>query len=386
MRILLAHNRYRHVGGEDAAFDAERRLLESRGHEVSCYERDNREIRSGFAAAVSALWAADSARDLRRLIAERRPQLAHFTNTFPLISPSAYYACREAGIPVLQNVQNYRLICPSAVLRRDGRICEDCVGRRVAWPGVVHRCYRGSLPASASVAALLALHHALRSWDLVDLFVTPTRFLRDQLVKGGFAAGRIAVKPNFLLDDPGPGRTREPFALYAGRLSDEKGVETLLEAWRKLPGVPLKLAGTGPRLAWLQQQARENPDVEVLGFRPRDEVLRLMQRARLLVVPSEWYEGMPLTIVEALACALPVLAARIGGLPEVLGESGAGRLFEAGSADDLRAQVDALWRDPAEQERMGRAARALFLAEYTPDRNYRLLTDLYARVLDVNAH
>src|ERR1700689_456455 len=170
MRILLVHERYQERGGEDAVADAEAQLLERNGHRVSYYSRHNDEL-SGqgllktISSGIDTVWASKAFREIDELIEKQKPEVAHFHNTFPMISPSAYYACARRGVPVVQTLHNYRLVCPGATLLREGRVCEACLGKRVAWRAVAHACYRGSRPASASVAALLTTHRVLRTWQ-----------------------------------------------------------------------------------------------------------------------------------------------------------------------------------------------------------------------------
>jgi glycosyltransferase involved in cell wall biosynthesis len=384
MRILLAHNRYQHAGGEDAVFEAERELLLSRGHEVVSYERHNDEIRhtgliDGLRLAGRTVWATDSSRDLRAIVRRERPEVAHFINTFPLISPAAYHVCRSANVPVVQTVGNYRLVCPAALLRRNGRSCEDCVGRAVPWPGVLHRCYRGSATASATVAAMLSVHRALGTFrNLVDLYLAPTAFLRQKLVEGGFPESRIVVRPNFV-SDPGPRGSQGSYALFVGRLSEEKGIETLLRAFRRLPDIPLRIVGDGPLADRVRgAMAGGNlPRGELLGWRPRAEVFQLMKGARTLVFPSECYEGLPMTVVEAFACGLPVVASRVGAMQEIVEHDRTGVLFTPGDADALAGAVSRLDAMPAEVERMGREARLRYETHYAVGPAHDRLLDAY---------
>ncbi|MDB4306204.1 glycosyltransferase family 1 protein, partial [bacterium] len=234
MRILLIHNRYQQRGGEDIVFETERALLERAGHDVVVYERHNDEI-NGYPVWRRAdllrrtIWATDSARSICEILVQNRPQVAHFYNSFPLISPAAYYACASEGVPVVQTLPNYRLICPSAQLRRNGQICELCVGKSVAWEGVRYGCYRDSRAQSAAVAGMLLFHRLAGTWKkCVHTYIALTEFSRQKFIDGGLPAEKIAVKPNFLHPDPGP-RTRDSgYALFVGRLTTEKGVATLL--------------------------------------------------------------------------------------------------------------------------------------------------------------
>lgn len=385
-KVLMGHCYYREPGGEDASFEDEVRLLIDRGHPVIRYSRDNREIDDfGLAEkwhlAWKTTWAADSYRSLRELIRRERPAVAHFQNTFPLISPAAYAACRAAGVPVVQSLRNYRLLCPNALFFREGRVCEDCLGKALPWPGVAHGCYRESRIQSGVVAAMVAAHRLLRTWqDQVDVYIALTDFARRKFIEGGLPPEKIIVKPNFVHDDAGVSDGRRDYALFVGRLSPEKGILTLLEAWRQIRRVPLKIVGEGPMreemAAIVQRQGLEG-SVELLGHRPRADVLALMRRARFLVFPSEWYETFGRVAIEAFACGVPVIAARLGAMAEIVDAGRTGLHFTPGDSDDLASQVEWAASHPDRVAGMGRSAREEFEAKYTAVRNYEMLTRIY---------
>lgn len=374
--VALFHNFYQQPGGEDEVFRAEGLLLERHGHHVVRHAVSNDSVATmgRSALAASTLWNRAAYREIRALLRRERPSVAHFHNTFPLLSPAAYYAARDEGVPVVQTLHNYRLICPNAQLYREGRPCERCVGRAVAWPGVVHACYRGSRAASGVTAGMLALHRSLGTWrEAVDTYVALTEFARRKFVEGGLPAERIVVKPNFLLTDPGVGEHGGAFALFVGRLSPEKGLGTLVDAWQRVGRLlPLKVVGGGP-LALMADQPVAN--VEWIGRLPKDGVLALMRDAALLVFPSEWYEGLPVTVIEALATGLPVIASDIGAIGEIVGDGG--RLFRPGDVDDLAATIAWAVQHPGALAAMGRRGRARFGTHFTADRNYDLLMDVY---------
>lgn len=387
MKILRVHCHYQQDGGESGVERAERALLRDAGHEVVVYERHNDEIASmgpgqRLALAAKTVWAWDTHRELCSLLARERPDVAHFTNTFPLISPSGYDACREAGVPVVQSLHNYRLLCPAATFLRDGLPCEDCA-RRSLWQGVRHRCYRDSRAATAVVATMLALHRVRGTWsERVDAYIALTEFARQKLVAGGLPAERIFVKPNFAAD-PGPREEAGEYALFVGRLSPEKGLATLVGAWSELGmRVPLRVVGDGPQDAWLRQELRRRGlrDVQLEGRLPRARVLELLRRARFLILPSEWYEGLPLVLVEAFACGTPVVAARLGALAELVDAGRTGLHFAPRDPADLAAAVGWAWQHEKRLEDMGRAARAEYEARYTPARNLEQLLGIYERV------
>jgi len=391
MPVLLVHNHYKNRGGEDIVFEAERALLEQKGHRVVVYERHNDEIKDrGLARdlglGLRTIWARDSAIAVRKIISEHRPRIAVFYNTFPLISPSAYSECGDAKMPVVQVLANYRLFCPGGQHLRCGNVCERCVGKFVPWPGVLHRCYRNSFTASSLVASMLFFHHLKGTWkDRVDAYIVLTEFMKRKSIAGGLPEKKIVIKPNFLDPDPGPRSIESDFALFVGRFSKEKGIRTLLKAWDALPDIPLKIIGDGPLSTMIEQTLSKKTEgtVELLGWRERDEVLEHLKNARFLVVPSEWYEGFPLTMVEALACGVPIVGSRIGGVGEIIADGGSGLLFEPGDADDLIEKVRRLWSDKALRIESGLKARSQFEAGFTAEKNYELLMEIFDRCLRI---
>ena len=320
MRFLLVHNTYQQAGGEDAVVTAERALLMERGHEVNVYRRSNDELRSRahFAALKTGFetaWSSRSYREISEALRREKPDIAHFHNTFPLISPAAYYACAHAAVPVVQTLHNYRLLCPAATLFRNGSVCESCVGRGIPWPGVVHGCYRDSRVATAAVSAMLAVHHALETWKKkVDVYIALSEFARNKFIQGGLPGERVVVKQNFVHPAPGSKDGEGQYALFVGRLSEEKGLRVLLSAWSKLAAtVPLKIAGDGPMLEEVVSEIarRQLQQVDSLGRVPPQEIFERLRGARFLVCPSVWFEGSPMTVLESFACGLPVIASRL---------------------------------------------------------------------------
>jgi len=386
MKILLLHNRYTQPGGEDAVFEAEKALLERMGHKAILFVEDNARLdgMNPLKAAQNAIWSWEAQSTLLRLIRETRPNVAHFHNTFLMISPAAYYACKEAKVPVVQTLHNYRLVCPGSLLMRDGQMCEDCVGKTIPWPGVVHGCWRSSQVGSAVVATMLAVHHLMKTWqEQVDVYIALTEFARRKFVEGGLPAEKIVVKPNFVALDPGKGEHEGNYILFVGRLSPEKGVMTMLRAWKQLKDIPLKIVGDGPLMEEMQGfvQTEGLKDVEVLGRRPREDVFWLMREARGLMFPSEWYEGFPMTITEAFACGLPVIASRLGAMAEIIDDGRTGLHFEPGDPEDLAAKVEWAWSHPEAMQAMGREARREYEEKYTAEWNYKMLMDIYHRAI-----
>ena len=386
MKIMAVHNRYQRPGGEDQVFVDETALLEARDHRVLRYEVHNDQVEqvNRLTLAKDTVWNTPAYRELGALIRRERPDVVHFHNTLPLVSPAGYYAARAEGVPVIQTLHNYRLLCPVALFFRDGRVCEDCMGKAVPWPGVVHKCYRGSRAASGVIAAMLTVHRVLRTWtEMVDVYVALTEFARSKFIEGGLPAGKIVVKPNFVAPDPGRGQGGGGYALFVGRLAPEKGTGTMLAAWERLgTRIPLKIVGDGPLRDRVVGAAARRSNVEWLGHRPVEEVHALMGKADMLVFPSEWYETFGRVAVEAFAVGTPVIAANIGAVAELVEHGRTGLEFRPGDPEDLVTQVEWALSHPAELRRMRDEVRAEFEAKYTAERNYRALMEIYEAALE----
>jgi glycosyltransferase involved in cell wall biosynthesis len=386
MKVLLLHNRYQQPGGEDQVFAAEGDLLEAHDCRVLRYTLHNDSVThmSQTELAKATIWNGATYRKLRALIRRERPQVAHFHNTFPLISPAAYYAAQAEGVPVVQTLHNYRLLCSNAQFFREGRVCEDCLGKALPWPGVAHACYRGSRSSSAAVATMLTTHRALGTWTKrVDVYVALTEFARQKFIQGGLPANKITVKPNFVYPNPEAGDGRGRYVLFVGRLSQEKGVDTLLAAWEILKEkVPLKIVGDGPLAPEVAKAAARSKEVEWLGRQPKDRVLDLMRDAQALLFPSLWYEGFPVVIAEAYAVGLPVVASDLGSMSSLIDHGRTGLHFRPGDPKDLADRVGWALAHPAEMGQMRREARAEFEGKYTAKRNYQLLTEIYRTAIE----
>ena len=378
MRILQVHTRYREPGGEDMVARAEAEVLTRAGHEVIVHTAENPTgvVPTAASLAVSA-WNPVAALALRSAVRRARPDVAHVHNTWYALSAAAVAALDAAGVPVVMTLHNYRLMCANALLFRDGRPCEDCVGTS-PWPGVRHRCYRGSLLASAAAAGSIAANNAFRTWHRhVRLFLALNEFTRGRYIHGGFPTDKIRVKPNFVAD-PGP-RKRPPSAsrtvLFVGRLAREKGLDVLLDAWRTVgEELELVVVGDGPLRAELEEAAP--PNVRFKGHIPSSEVEQLMLRSRALVFPSIWYEGQPMVVLQALAAGLPVLASKLGGNPALLAPAGERWLSAPGDPSAWARGLRELL-DDAEVDRAGARLRQLYQDRFSEQIGRRLLEDAY---------
>lgn len=377
-RVLIVHNAYKLRGGEDAVVEAEFDLLRSHGHIVERFQRHNDELASlsSASAAVDTVWSGRSVATLRTVLRRFRPDVVHFHNTFPLISPSAYWAVREANLPVVQTLHNFRLHCPQAMYLRDGKVCEDCVGK-LPWRSVQHGCYRESRVQSAVLTGMLTVHRALGTYrNKVTRYIALNEFCRRKLIEGGLPATRILIKPNFVNLTHPPLSMRDGF-LFVGRLSAEKGIAVLVDAWKRVPGGVLRVAGSGPQADLLVDVAR----LTALGALSGDAVQLQMGSALALVIPSICYDSFPRTLVEAFASALPVIASRLGPLADLIEEGITGLLFNPSDAADLSKKMQWAQDHPDHMAEMGRNARIKYEAEFSAEINYKQLIAIYAEAI-----
>lgn len=382
MRILQIHAPYRNHGGEDVVVRDEAIMLRAAGHEVDEYRVPNpRGHAQTFTALAFAPWNPAAASEVRGAAKRFRPDVVHVHNTWFRLSPSVPSAVHDLGVPVVMTLHNYRLLCVNGLLFREGRVCEDCVGTH-PWRGVWHRCYRGSGPLSAIAASTIAVSRARHTWDQgIDRFIAPSAFTAAKIAAGGIAMEKITVKPHGVED---PGRrldlaSRSSTVLFVGRLSPEKGVSVLLDAWERIMPTSLQLlvVGDGPQREFLQR--RYTTGVRFLGWREREEVRRLMLTSRALVFTSIWYESFALTVVEALAAGLPVLAAGLGAAGDVVQTLGPEWLVPSADADGWAAALRHL-ETTETLDLVGRRARDLFESNYTLQHSLTGLLNIYAEV------
>lgn len=337
----------------------------------------------GVWAKLRTAWQAPYSRVARRelseTIADFGPDVVHVHNFFPLITPSVYDACAKAHVPVVQTLHNYRLICAGTLLTRRGRPCEDCIGAS-PYLGALHGCYRGSRLGSLAVARMIDRHKRQGTWDTkVDRFIALTEFARNRFGAAGLPLEKIVVKPNFV-HDMGcvQGDAARSDALYVGRLSPEKGIDTLLKAWLSLEA-PLRVIGGGPMLD--RVRAMTHPQLTSLGHQSPEVIAEEMARASVLVMPSICYETFGLVIVEAFSHELPVIASRLGAMAEIIEDGVTGLHFRPGDSDDLAEKVRWAMDHPEDMRRMGVNARRVYEEKYTPEVNYRKLIAIYEEAI-----
>jgi glycosyltransferase involved in cell wall biosynthesis len=393
MKILLIHNSHRSgsASGDDGVYVREAALLERRGHKVTRYNPCNDEFdRKGPLGKISIAfqipWSVTSARSIRDIVRGARPDVAHVHNFFPLLSPSIYYTLKAEGVPVVQTLHDFRFFCANAFFMREGRICDDCKGGP-SLRSVGYGCFKGSRLQTVPVATMMKLHAARGTFKReIDAYICLTDFQRALFEAAGFERSKLVVKPNFV-EDTASGRDAKPgdYAIFIGRLGEEKGVRTLIEAWRHLPEIPLKIVGDGPAAESSKALVRRLKlnNVEILGYLPHHNCMKVLDDARFLIMPSVWYETFGLVAAEAFSHGKPVIASNLGAMADIVDDGRTGLLLEPSNAAALAAAVRRLWNDPEECMRMGRNARADYESKYTPGKNHEMLMDIYRAAIGV---
>lgn len=385
MKIIILHNLYQVAGGEDQVLNNETKLLKFYGELVKCCRVDNSKIFT-FWEKTKTMFASSYSFYYRRhvisILLREKPDVVHVHNYFPIFSPSIFFACKSTKTPVVHTLHNYRAVCPTALLMHDGKINEKSL-KGSAWWAVSKRVYRNSFIGSFALAFMVEIHKWLGTWNSkIDRYIALTEFSRLKYIEAGWPEHKVVVKPNFIEDpfdnlevvDKSGG-----YALYLGRLSEEKGIDILFDAWDSCK-LPLKVIGDGPLKNMVSQHP--NSATEYLGLKDKPEVLKLVQNADFIVMPSTWYEGFPMVLVEAFACGTPALVSRLGSMEEIVEDGITGLHFEAGKSVDLAEKVQWMIDNPEQAKQMGQNARNEYLEKYTPEKNYEILMDIYQQAIE----
>jgi glycosyltransferase involved in cell wall biosynthesis len=388
MKVLLVHCFYRSSApsGEDSVYRNEKKLLENNGFEVVTYEKynddlDNLSTTKKVVAGAEFIWSSRAFREISDIIALHKPDVAHFHNIFPQISSSAFAACKKKGVPVVQTLHNFRYICPAGLLQRANRPCEKCLESTLLY-SLLHKCYRNSFLATLPMAAMITFNRVTGNFkNNVDHYIALTEFAKSRFIAGGLPPEKISIKPNFVNEIYEDQNICGNYIVYIGRLTQEKGVATLIEACKQNRTIPLKIAGDGELRNQLETICiQHNLNVEFLGYQNKESIMSLIKNARFLVLPSECYEGFPVTIAEAYACGKPVLGSRIGSLDEIIVEGVTGRKFLFGSSSSLAEIMQDMWFDVEALKVMSKNARTAFNTLYNPTVNLKLLSEIYNKV------
>jgi glycosyltransferase involved in cell wall biosynthesis len=387
MKVLLVHGAYQQFGGEDSVVRAEKELLERHGDEVLLYSRHNDEIKQ-FSVVQKVnffpqtVYSPKTTREIGDAVRSFRPDVAFVHNVYPLISPSAYHELHSLGVPAVQVLHNFRPFCPNGLFYTQGKVCEDCKGGNYL-NAVRKRCYKDSYLLSGLYALTLGANRLAGMVNKITGFICLTEFFKIKMLEAGVPENKLFVRPNFVYAPSlSPAASDGKYAIYMGRLSPEKGCWTLIRAFEQLPHIPLKILGTGPLEQELQDYVRQKGigNIQFLGFKSGEEKWQLLRNSLCLVVPSEWYENFPVTVLEAFMAAKPVIASRMGGLPYIVEDGQCGLLFEAGKVNELIQKIQYLVDDPASATRMGACGRRLSETKYGPEQGYSNLMAIFSQV------
>lgn len=392
MKVLLVHNFYGSAApsGENTVFLAEAALLRNKEHEVIEFTRHSDVIRGRGAVgtlrgALSTPWNPFTAKRVLRVLHRERPDIMHVHNFFPLLSPAIFRAAAGVETAIVMTLHNYRLFCAAGIPMRNGRPCTLCLDRKSIVPALRYGCYRQSRLATTPMVVMIALHRRIQTWKRhVDAFVALSDFQKNLMAQAGLPDEAIHVKPQFYPDPPDalPWESREDKIVFIGRLGEEKGVQVLLQTWKAWGGSAplLEIIGDGPLKKELSETVAKTGLTSKVVFKgqlPFNKTQQCLSRAQLLVLPSLWFEGFPMVVREAFALGVPVVASRIGPLPNIIREGEAGMLFEPGNPEDLLRAVRALWSDRDRLAKLTKGAREIFEAKYTANVNHKILMKIY---------
>jgi glycosyltransferase involved in cell wall biosynthesis len=388
MKILVVHDRYQQAGGENAAVDAQVELLRQQGNEVILYQRDNQEIEEysffqKFRFFFSTFYSFRTVREIRQLVRRERPDIAHVHNVFPLISPSVYRILKIEKIPIIQTIHNFRFLCPNGLFFTRGQICEACkmghYGNAIRW-----KCYRGNFLLSLLYAVTICLHRKIGTFDFPSAFIIVNPYTRQKLLETQFTDGdKIHYIPNFV-------QPQEKFyevshqagIVYLGRLSAEKGVDDLLTCQNLLPDLKFTIAGVGPDEERLREIAKAGTGhVEFIGYVSGEKKNELIQQALAFVIPSKWYEQMPIVFLEVLASGKPLIVPDMGGWNSLVIDGENGFLYKPGDVSDLAEKIKLLLNNPGLVEKMGDSARIIYHKNYSPEVHYSKLIAIYQETI-----
>jgi glycosyltransferase involved in cell wall biosynthesis len=389
MKVLLIHNYLRPPSGENTVFEQERDLLLSKKDTVFTYTRHNQDIdgMNAFRKAlipIKAIWSSDAYADIVRIIERERPDVAHFHNIFPLISPAAYRACMSRGIPVVQTLHHYRIVCPGASLFRENKVCVECSGMNFL-PGIKYGCYRNSPILTAGIVSVILFHRLIRTWqDSVDLYIALSEFAHGMYKELGFPSSDIFIKPNFLQNPVEPDYSDAGYGIFIGRIGEEKGMDCLLSALRNCPEIRFKIIGDGPLRDHLKGRIVEwgLHNVEYLGIRDHKQCMDLLLGSQFLILPSLCFEGIPMVLLEAMSAGKPSIVSDIGVLPQMVKDGIDGLVFRPGSAEQLSEKIKWIHTHPDEGREMGKKARKGFEENYMKERNYQMLMSAYQKAIE----
>jgi len=386
MKILIIHNHWLEEGGEDRVVNSEIKLLRNYGHQLVVYIRSNKEFKYlSFIGKIrfflyDIIWSKKSYDEINDIIIKEKPDIAHIHNIFLMITPSVYYALYDNGIPIVHTLHNYRFFCSKGIFYRKGKVCEKCRGN-CFFPSVIHRCFRNSYLLSYFFYRALRTHFKKSTFNkIVDCYIVLSSFSKNKFIKLGLPENKICIKPNFVNIEIDDKEEIQDYSLFVGRLVDYKGIKTLIEVYKQLPNCKLKIIGGGPLDTYLKKVTEKNCNIKLLGQLTHKETIKYIKQTKFVVFPSECYENMPRVIIESFACGVPVVASRLGAMAKMVTEGKTGLHFAPQDISDLISKIRWLYNNPAKIEEMGRQAKKEYQRQYTAEKNYHILMDIYERV------
>ncbi|MEM6450161.1 MAG: glycosyltransferase [Cyanobacteria bacterium P01_D01_bin.105] len=389
MKILIVHNRYKERTGEDAVFDRETKLLRAHGNQVNVWTVDNRDITTAssldkIALAKSTISSSQTKRDIYKNLCSITPDIVHVHNMLPLISPSVFHACNQANVPVVHTLHNYRLVCPSNTLFRDGQICEKCISGSLL-NSIRYSCYRDSRLQTAVVAAMLQYHRWIKTWEnSVDGYIALSEFQREKILRLGIPRDKIYIKPNFIESIP-PSKAKIEFGsyyLFAGRLIDEKGIYLLIEGYKKSESkYPLVIMGPGHLHSFVLKATSEDSRIQYVGIQSKQQVLDWMRKAIALLFPSIWFECSPMTILEAYSCSLPVVSTNLGAIPDMVKHKKTGFVTAQATAEEFSIAIQWIEQNLESWVSLKRDLSKYIDPIYFPSKNYQRIIETYKDVI-----
>lgn len=400
MKILIIHNEYKKPGGEDVVLNQEEKLLKDNNHTVEKFiisnnQIDNSNLLSSLKLGLNTIWSKISYRDVKEKVKEFKPDIVHIHNTFPLLSPSIYWAIKSEGVPVVQTVHNYRLTCANGLLLKGGKPCEECIGSTFFLPGIKNKCYRNSTKSTIPVTSMLTFNKLIGTYNKkIDGYITLTSFAKEMLSKSNIPSNKIYVKPNFInapFYAPTSSVERKNQYVFLGRAAHEKGLDLLLDSVESFDSnFKLLIVGDGPQKDELQEKYKLNKNIIWKGWLSRESAINILKESKGLIIPSRVYEGFPLVCLESLSVGTPIIAPNHAGFPEIVKDNMHGYLFKPSNNKSLQENIEKLFRlSEVEWQKMSNACRDLYIKDFSPESNYKQLMNIYYTVLDkekINAH
>lgn len=384
-RILIVHNYYQVPGGEDTVVENEKKMLEDNGHEVFMYTRHNNEIKKfgiwqKFKLSAETIYSFKTIIELKKIIKENKIDIVHVHNTFPLISPSVYKVAKDCGCKVVQTVHNFRLLCPAATFTCNGKVCEECISKGLVC-AIKNKCYRNSRIQTLIVVLMLKINRMIGSYDKVGAYIALTEFNKEKLKSALKNELKIHVKPNFVRCNniKFSNRKIKNYFVYFGRLDKIKGFNFLIETWKNIKDAELYVIGDGAEKKWAEDYIEKNniDNIKLKGFMKREEAFNLIENCKSIILPSQWYEGFPMTIIESFSLGVLVISGEIGNLKYIIKDNYNGLLFDYNSKKSLENCINKVKNDFELINELSYNSFNDYIENYSSEENYKQLVKIY---------